>query len=141
MTTIDFYTHVPDRLEVAARIIAKAHAAHGSVRVLTPDDADDGGARSPAVAGAADRLSSSLQDRQSDGRETPIWIGHSLEHEGAAAVLVICTHRPHPSSAASSALRRSSAPTPPTSPRAASAGSSTRSAGTNCAPTTSPGKT
>ena len=39
MTTIDFYTHVPDRLEVAARIIAKAHAAHGSVRVLTPDAA------------------------------------------------------------------------------------------------------
>ena len=37
MTTIDFYTHVDDRLAVAARIVAKAYAAHGSVRVLTPD--------------------------------------------------------------------------------------------------------
>jgi len=35
MTTIDFYTHVTDRLDVAARIVAKAYAAHGNVRVLT----------------------------------------------------------------------------------------------------------
>ena len=39
MTTIDFYTHVADRLTVTARLVAKAVAAHGSVRVLTPDAA------------------------------------------------------------------------------------------------------
>jgi len=39
MTTIDFYTHVADRLDVAVRIVAKAYAAHGNVRVLTPDRA------------------------------------------------------------------------------------------------------
>ena len=37
MTIIDFYTHVEDRLSVAARLVAKAAAAHGSARVLTPD--------------------------------------------------------------------------------------------------------
>ena len=37
MTTIDFYTHVDDRLAVAARLVAKAYASHGRVRVLTPD--------------------------------------------------------------------------------------------------------
>ena len=37
MTTIDFYTHCADRFEVAAKIVAKAWAQHGSVRVLTPD--------------------------------------------------------------------------------------------------------
>jgi DNA polymerase IIIc chi subunit len=39
MTSIDFYTHVDDRLEVAAKLVAKAFAQHGSVRVLTPDAA------------------------------------------------------------------------------------------------------
>ena len=48
MTTIDFYTHVADRLDVAARLVAKAHAAHGSVRVLTPDARDHRRARSAA---------------------------------------------------------------------------------------------
>ncbi len=88
MTSIDFYTHVADRIDVAARIIAKAHAAHCSVRVLTPDE---------ATSDALDRrlwltpptgflphckLPSPLAE------ETPIWIGHSLEHTGPAAVLV-----------------------------------------------------
>ena len=39
MTTIDFYTHCADRLEVAAKLVAKAWAQHGSVRVLTADAA------------------------------------------------------------------------------------------------------
>ena len=33
MTTIDFYTHCADRLDVAARLTAKAWAQHGTVRV------------------------------------------------------------------------------------------------------------
>ncbi len=96
MTSIDFYTHVPDRVDVAARIIAKAHAARGSVRVLTPDE---------ATSDALDRrlwlvpptgflphckIPCSLAD------ETPIWIGHSLEHTGPAVVLVNLHPEPPP---------------------------------------------
>jgi len=96
MTTIDFYTHVPDRLEVAARIIAKAHAAHGSVRVLTPD---------AAMTDALDRRlwlvppTGFLPHCRTDSplaAQTPIWIGHSLEHDGAAAVLVNLHASPPP---------------------------------------------
>ena len=36
MTTIDFYTQCTDRFEVAAKLVAKAWAQHGSARVLTP---------------------------------------------------------------------------------------------------------
>jgi len=96
MTTIDFYTHVPDRLDVAAKIIAKAHAAHGSVRVLTPD---------AATTDALDRRlwllppTSFLPHCTLDSplaAETPIWIGHSLEHAGPAAVLVNLHPAPPP---------------------------------------------
>jgi DNA polymerase IIIc chi subunit len=37
MTSIDFYTHVSDRFDVVAKLVAKAFAQHGSVRVLTAD--------------------------------------------------------------------------------------------------------
>jgi DNA polymerase-3 subunit chi len=96
MTTIDFYTHVPDRLDVAARIIAKAHAAHGSVRVLTPDS---------ATTDALDRRlwllppTGFLPHCTPDSplaAETPVWIGHSLEHAGPAAVLVNLHAAPPP---------------------------------------------
>jgi DNA polymerase-3 subunit chi len=96
MTTIDFYTHVPDRLDVAAKIIAKAHAAHGSVRVLTPD---------AATTEALDRRlwllppTSFLPHCTVDSplaAETPIWIGHLLEHVGPAAVLVNLHPAPPP---------------------------------------------
>ena len=96
MTTIDFYTHVPDRIDVAARIIAKAHAAHCSVRVLTPDD---------ATSDALDRRlwllppTSFIPHCKMDSplaAETPVWIGHSLEHTGPAAVLVNLHRDPPP---------------------------------------------
>jgi DNA polymerase III subunit chi len=96
MTTIDFYTHVPDRLDAAAKIIAKAHAAHGSVRVLTPD---------AATTEALDRRlwllppTSFLPHCTLDSplaEETPIWIGHLLEHSGPAAVLVNLHPSPPP---------------------------------------------
>ena len=96
MTTIDFYTHVSDRLDVAARIIAKAHAAHGNVRVLTPD---------AATTEALDRRlwlqppTSFLPHCTTDAAvaaDTPIWIGHSLEHKGPAAVLVNLHPEPPP---------------------------------------------
>ncbi len=88
MTTIDFYTHVPECLAVAARLVAKAVVAHGSVRVLTPD---------VATTDALDRLlwasppTGFLPHCRIDAlvaAETPVWIDHRLEHNGPAVVLV-----------------------------------------------------
>ena len=88
MTTIDFYTHVDDRLAVAARIVAKAYAAHGTVRVLTPN---------AATTDALDRLLwlqpalAFLPHCRMDSAiaaETPIWIDERPAHDGPAAVLV-----------------------------------------------------
>jgi len=96
MTSIDFYTHVADRLEVAARLIAKAYRAHGSVRVLTPD---------PAATDALDRA---LWLRPPTGflphcrvghklaAETPIWIDHVDDHPGPAGVLINLQASPPP---------------------------------------------
>ncbi len=96
MTAIDFYTHVNDRLEVAAKLVAKAFAQHGSVRVLTPD---------AAMTDTLDRLLwlhpsvSFLPHCRADHRlaaETPIWVDHSLEHQGPAAVLINLHASPPP---------------------------------------------
>ncbi len=91
MTTIDFYTHVPDRLAVAARLVAKAYAQHRSVRVLTPDAAttdvlDRKLWTEPAIGFLPHcRLSSLL------AAETPILVDHAPEHAGPAGVLVNLT--------------------------------------------------
>jgi DNA polymerase-3 subunit chi len=96
MTTIDFYTHVADPLAVAARIVAKALAQHGSVRVLTPDaettDALDRRLWVDPPTGFLPhcRLASPL------AAETPILVDHALEHAGPAAVLVNLTASPPP---------------------------------------------
>jgi DNA polymerase-3 subunit chi len=88
MTSIDFYTHVADRLEVAARLVAKAFVQHGSVRVLTPDAAttEDLDRRlwlKPPIAFLPHcRVSSALAG------ETPIWVDHVDDHPGPAAVLI-----------------------------------------------------
>jgi DNA polymerase III subunit chi len=88
MTSIDFYTHVGDALGVAAKLVAKAWAQHGSVRVLTPDaQATDALDRllwlQPATGFLPHcRLASPLAN------ETPIIVDHRLEHEGPAAVLI-----------------------------------------------------
>jgi DNA polymerase III subunit chi len=96
MTTIDFYTHVVDRLAIAARIVAKAYVAHGSARVLTPDR---------ATTDALDRLlwvQSALsfiphcRMNSVVAAETPIWIDDALEHSGPAAVLVNLHREPAP---------------------------------------------
>jgi DNA polymerase-3 subunit chi len=88
MTSIDFYTHVADRLEVAARLVAKAFQAHGNVRVLTPD---------PATTDALDRAlwlkppTAFLPHCRLDHKlaaETPIWVDHVNEHPGPASVLI-----------------------------------------------------
>jgi DNA polymerase III subunit chi len=96
VTTIDFYTRIADRLEVAARIVAKAYAQHGSVRVLTAD---------AAMTEALDRR---LWVEPSTGflphcrlqsplaAETPILVDHAAEHAGPAAVLVNLADAPPP---------------------------------------------
>ena len=96
MTAIDFYTHVSDRLDVAAKLVAKAFAQHGSVRVLTADEAGTDALdrrlwQVPATGflphcRAADRLAA----------QTPIWIDHILEHQGPAAVLINLHASPPP---------------------------------------------
>lgn len=96
MTTIDFYTHVADRLTVAARLVAKAYAQHGAVRVLTADAAatetlDRRLWLEPATAFLPHcRLDSPLAP------ETPILIDHALEHDGPSAVLVNLGASPPP---------------------------------------------
>jgi DNA polymerase-3 subunit chi len=96
MTAIDFYTHVGDRLEVAAKLVAKALTQHGNVRVLTPD---------PATTDALDRLLwlqppiGFVPHCRADSRlaaETPVWIDHALEHQGPAAVLINLHAAPPP---------------------------------------------
>jgi len=88
VTTIDFYTHCADRLEVAARLVAKAWAQHGSVRVLTGADADTAELdtrlwRIPPTGFLPHcRLASPV------AAETPIIVDHALVHEGPAAVLI-----------------------------------------------------
>jgi DNA polymerase-3 subunit chi len=88
MTSIDFYTHVADPLEVAARLVAKAFAQHGRVRVLTPDAASTDAldrrlwVKPPIAFLPHCRVDSAL------AAQTPIWIDHSEEHPGPASVLI-----------------------------------------------------
>ena len=96
MTTIDFYTHCADRLEVASKLVAKAWAQHGSVRVLTPGEAltaelDARLWRLPPTGFLPHcRLASPLAP------ETPIVVDHALVHEGPAAVLINLHPSPPP---------------------------------------------
>jgi DNA polymerase III subunit chi len=96
MTSIDFYTHVADPLAVAGRLVAKALAQHGHVRVLTQD------------AAATDALDRLLWLQPATGflphcrvasplaSQTPVWIDHVLEHQGPAAVLINLHDSPPP---------------------------------------------
>ena len=88
MTSIDFYTHVADRLEVAARLVAKAFAQHGRVRVLTPDAATTDALdrrlwlKPPTAFLPHCRVDAAL------AAQTPIWVDHSDDQPGPAAVLI-----------------------------------------------------
>jgi DNA polymerase-3 subunit chi len=96
MTTIDFYTHVDDALDVAARLVTKALAQHGQVRVLTPD------------RGTTDALDRRLWIQPATGflphcrlssayaAETPVIVDDLLEHDGPAGVLVNLHPEPPP---------------------------------------------
>ena len=96
MTTIDFYTHVGDRLDVAARLVHKALAQHGSVRVLTAADRLTATLdlmlwQTPATGFVPHcRLASPLAG------QTPVLVDHVLEHQGPAAVLINLHASPPP---------------------------------------------
>ena len=96
MTVIDFYTHCADRFEVASKLVTKAWAQHGSVRVLTDgEEATTAFSRllwlSPATGFVPHcRLASPL------AAETPILVDHSVQHEGPAAVLINLHPAPPP---------------------------------------------
>jgi len=88
MTTIDFYTHCADRFEVASKLVAKAWAQHGAVRVLTD------GARATDEFGRllwlwpATGFLPHCQLASPLAAETPIVVDHVLEHVGPTAVLI-----------------------------------------------------
>ena len=83
MTTIDFYTHCADRFEVASKLVAKAWAQHGSVRVLTPDAAATDAIRPLPVAARRRPASCRIAGSTSPlAAETPIVVDHALEHDG-----------------------------------------------------------
>ena len=88
MTEIDFYTHAPDRLQVAARLAAKAYGMGLSVRILTPDHAtttrlDNMLWTTPATGFVPHcRLGSTLAP------ETPVIVDDAPEHQGPADVLI-----------------------------------------------------
>ncbi len=96
MTTIDFYTHCADRFEVTARLVVKAWAQCGSVRVLTPD---------PATTADLDRF---LWQWPATGfvphcrldstvaADTPVWVDDALSHNGPATVLINLHSSPPP---------------------------------------------
>jgi len=88
VTEIDFYTHVADRLQVAARLCSKAYGMGMKVRVLTGD------------AAATARLDQLLWVRPATGflphcrlasrlaDETPVIVDEALEHSGPAELLI-----------------------------------------------------
>jgi DNA polymerase III subunit chi len=96
MTSIDFYTHVGDRVDVAAKLVVKALAQHGHVRVLTFD---------PAMTAKLDQVlwcqiatsfvpHCRIADRLAP--ETPVWVDHVVDHQGPAAVLINLQTTPPP---------------------------------------------
>jgi DNA polymerase III subunit chi len=96
MTVIDFYTHCPDRFEVASKLVAKAWTQHGSVRVLTGDEEATAAFSRflwlwPATGFLPHcRIASPL------AAETPILVDHGLAHDGPAAVLINLHASPPP---------------------------------------------
>ena len=88
MTAIDFYTHVTSPLDVAARIVQKAWAQHGSVRVLTPDAAAT--AELDRLLWTQSALSFIPHCRLTSplAAETPVIVDDALMHDGDCAVLI-----------------------------------------------------
>ena len=137
MTTIDFYTHCGDPLDVAATARReglgaarqRARADPGRRRRPTRSTGCCGRCRRPAscrIAGSRAALAA----------ETPILVDHALDHDGPAACWSTCIRRRRRSSRASSGWSRSSARDDERPPPGASAGGSTASAATSCARTT-----
>ncbi len=96
VTTIDFYTHCADPLEVVGKLVLRAWSQNGSVRVLTADEQGTEALdsllwRVPATGFIPHcRLGNSLAG------QTPIVVDHVLEHQGPAAVLINLHGTPPP---------------------------------------------
>ncbi|MEP7084069.1 MAG: DNA polymerase III subunit chi [Betaproteobacteria bacterium] len=88
MTEIDFYTHADDRVQVAARLCAKAYGLGMRARVLTVDAAMTARLDQLLWTMSATgflphcRLSSTL------AAQTPIIVDEALEHSGPADLLI-----------------------------------------------------
>lgn len=96
MTTIDFYTHCADPLDVAARLCVKAWQQNGSARVLTGDAATTSALDSLLWTVPATGFVPHCRLRSSVVAETPIVVDHELEHEGPAEVLINLHPAPPP---------------------------------------------
>jgi DNA polymerase-3 subunit chi len=96
MTTIDFYTHVDDALDVAAKLVAKAYAQHGRVRVLTPDRATTEALDRRLWIQPATGFLPHCRLSSACAAETPVIVDDLLEHDGPAAVLVNLHPEPPP---------------------------------------------
>ena len=88
MTTIDFYTHCADRFEVASKLVAKAWAQHGTVRVLTDDARATEEFERLLWLWPATGFMPHCQLDSPLAAETPIVVDHALDQKGPAAVLV-----------------------------------------------------
>ena len=96
MTTIDFYTHCADPLDVAARLCVKAWHQNGSARVLTGDATATAALDSLLWTAPATAFVPHCRLRSSVVAETPIVVDHALEHEGPAEVLINLHPAPPP---------------------------------------------
>ena len=96
MTTIDFYTRCGDPLAVAARLVVKAWAQFGAVRVLTPDAAATAALDRQLWLVPATGFVPHCRLGAACAAETPIIVDHVLDHQGPAAVLVNLHPSPPP---------------------------------------------
>jgi len=88
MTSIDFYTNCADRFEVASKLVAKAWAQHGSVRVLTDGSRGTEEFGRLLWSSPATGFFPHCQLASPLAAQTPIVVDHVLDHEGPAAVLI-----------------------------------------------------
>ena len=88
VTSIDFYTHIRDAVDVAAKLVAKAYAQHRHVRVLTPDAPTTDVLDELLWVRPKHAFLPHCRARSPLAGETPIVIDDCLEHRGPAAVLI-----------------------------------------------------
>lgn len=96
MTTVDFYTRCADPFRVVAQIVGKAWAQHGSVRVVTADEAMTASLEQWLWQWPATGFTPHCRLGHALASETPVLVDHRLEHEGPLAVLINLHASPPP---------------------------------------------